>query len=464
MTELRYPFDSVATFFLNEHYLSVQALHLTIGLVFLILLITNIFIDRGLSLTEKCFVVYFVCQTFNGPAFQFSGISVPEFFGALGCLLSIGRKFSLTKNPLVTFLSALLFLMIFHFLLVYLHTDLLSQSQSISFSTVRFFLFLKIVVLIGAINTLGKRVRKQPQITENIFSHTNIAAAAAICIYLIQTVIYQMDVTPYGTFLNAGFSRGVSFGATSIERGHFAKQFLPYFPILLAGLLENRSNLRILIFMFFIFVTLINFSASGFAFLFLYSAISCYVFRKSIFSRRIESIIFLSAACFTTPLVFMMFFDQYSAMVAKIVEVGLKGGGSMASVDASGRGISVLLRYINEFPFGMGYGGSTLRNFQNFPENNQGIFAFISQLGPISAFIIALYLYFIFFFIRRTLKAKQSGTMKAIIVGVAAQPFIFGIDILWFQPMLWLPVVFLLFRSGSLNRQLEPNLPIQSHQ
>ena len=453
MTELRYPFDSILSFLLNQHFLSIQSFHISFAYILLFAFISKIFVDRELIISERCFIVYFVCQTFNGPAFQTSGISIPEIFGVLGCFLSLGKNFALSKSPLIALMSGLIFFLIFHFLFINLLSLFIVSSNTIEISVTRILIFLKIIVLICAINQLFNGIKKRPQIMRKIYSYGFYAAAISISVYLIQLYIYKIGIIPYGTFLNAGFSEGVSFGATSMERGHFAKQLVPYFPLLLAGLFFKSSVPRIIIFVLFLLVNLINFSASGFAFLFLYVSISFWFFRAKIISTISSNMLTFSIISCATFIVFFQNFEQYNSIFTKIVEVGVKGGGNMASTEASGRGFSVLLKYVNEFPLGTGYGGSTFRNVSTLPENNQGLYAFITQVGPLSGLMISIYLYYLFFLINKSLRCRPSDSTKAIIIGIIVQPLIFSIDILWFQPILWLPVVILSCQTSIFQRQ-----------
>lgn len=452
MIDMKYPFDSLFNFLDNNYFLSVQALHITIASVFFIAFVTIVFSAKNISTSGKCFIIYFLGQGFNGPAFQIAGVSVPEAFGSLGCLLSVNGKLVFPRNLWLLFLTGLGVILSLHFLyiLIAYSTDLHANFNQISLT--RIAVFIKIFVLIFAFNNFANAFSRNPIFLKKLFSYSFAVVAIYTSVYLIQSVIFKFGITPFGTYANAGFSGGVSFGATSIERGHFAKQLLPFFPLMLAGLFDFRSLRRILIFSSFFVIALLNFSASGFSFLILYSGISILIFRSKIARNKTRNFMVITGVTSAIAVFTACFYEQISAVFKKIVEVGFRGGGTMASQAASGRGISVLFEYLSSFPAGIGYGGSTFRNLEGFPENNQGIFAFLSQIGPISLLIIPLYLFFIYSTSSRVSGFSHSDIDKAFLVGCLAQPLIFSIDILWFQPMLWLPIVYLSVRLRWLQR------------
>lgn len=450
--EKRYPFDSLFTFFGGGYFQDMESFHLMLGLCFLILFCCWVMSFRRASLAHCCSIIYFSTSVFNNPAFCISGISCAELFGIAGAalfLLDSRVRFRISIVDAVLF-CFFIFALLHLLLLVSLHSQLIQTATGSEW--LRIAVLGKILIL--AINSVSLRSWLEVDIgrLEKLYKVLQISCFAICTIYLVQCAIYWSGTIPFGTFVNAGFSQGVSFGAVSVERGHLAKLMVAYFPLLVVPA-EGRMLLwkRLTLFLFFL-VFALNFSASGLFFLVVYlSGFFLLFLARAAQSRKVPLLAIITLFILSGWMLVKR--DNYAMVINKIVEVGVKGGGSQASVESSGRSLSVPITYLDSYPLGTGYGGSTFRNLPGLAENNMGLYAFISQLSFFSIPLLFLFFCFLLVIAQQCLKLRK----YEMLVGVLAVPIIFAVDILWFQPLFWLPAIIICTRSLALSSNVSKN-------
>jgi hypothetical protein len=257
-----------------------------------------------------------------------------------------------------------------------------------------------------------------------------VYGAAAIMIYFLQVGVFASGTRPYGTYWDAGFTGIPSFGAVSIERGHFGKFLVQLFPFFAWGAARRRYRLPMLL---FLLVTLVNFSASSMSFLAGYIVITaCLLHRYVLRPATLKYVVP------TVALVIVLasrFGEQYGGLVQKIVDFGLRGDAG------GGRGFSVLDAYLSAYPFGIGYSGSTLRNVGALPQINMGAYALASQLSFLILPVFAGFLWLTYRVIRRGARIGDRFVYGLLAGGMLMAVFIDLVDVLWFVPTLWAPMI-----------------------
>jgi hypothetical protein len=177
-------------------------------------------------------------------------------------------------------------------------------------------------------------------------------------------------------------------------------------------------------------VTLINFSASSQVFFLVFIVMAILKFRRSIGIKSLVVGIFGALCVF----VFVVkYWAVFSGIGEKIYSLAIQGD----EASQGGRSFSVFYEYISRYPFGIGYGGSSLRTAPDLPEINAPYFVFFSQYSLLGFPILLGYFYLVF----RTIKSASYGIqlIRCMSVGVAMSVVIFFTDVLWFVPMIWLP-------------------------
>lgn len=427
--ELRYPFTSLAEFIGGGYWLQRAGWHLTLGLAVLVSLSVRVLVQPG-PLLRKLIVLYFATALYNNPAYSLGGFRFGELCGVLsagivaGGLLA-GRRISLDRVGAPLVVGALLIAA--HAALasiVYPRVDPDLQTRVLRAMLVGRIFVLGLVVL-GIEETFTTR--------ESLDTLVRTAVAfgvAAAVIYLVQAGLFVTGTVPYGTYWDAGFTGIPSFGAVSIERGHFGKFFVLLFPLFAYALIRYRWRVA---FALFVAVTLINFSASSFAFLAGYAVLSLVLMRRYLARPAgLAAVTVMGGAVVGSVFAFAA---QYAGIVEKILDMGLRGG------DEGGRGASVLGAYLSRYPLGIGYGGSTLRTVSGLPEINMGGFALLTQLS-----IVALPVLFGFGWMSYRVARQSAGlveplTRDVMVCGIAMALLIGLADILWFVPTLWAPLV-----------------------
>lgn len=427
--ELRYPFLSLVEFFAGGYWMQAQGLHLMFGWVGLLLLSFIVF-SRKSSLFVKFTTIYFAAFIFNNYAYSIGNVRFSEFFGIIAAFISFKliKKVNLRQSIVGYALLFTAFIALIHvFFIKIIYPGLDNEIEQF---LIRITLVARIVVLgLVAIN-FEKEFDTSSKINQ-LIKDVVFFGLLGILIYFIQIVVLLTGTLPFGTFLDAGFTGFPSFGSVSIERGHFAKLFVPLFPFYAILLITEK---RLLIFLLYLFVNLINFSASGQFFLMCYLILFAFYFKKSLF-KWYSYFAFLIFSSLLSVAIINTLSTQILGIVDKITRLGLQGD------NEGGRGLDVLMRYIETYPLGISYGGSTLRIANNLPEINLGIYAFISQFSLLSIPLIISFVLLNFIIIKRSNKLLDKKIRDSLVIGILVSGIIYFIDILWFTPTIWLPLM-----------------------
>jgi hypothetical protein len=423
--EKRYPFDDAIEFFGGGFFLHPEALHLSLGWGFIIFFLAYLFIGKAHS-TLKLSIPFFSLSMFTNPAYEFFSLSVNEFFGVASVFLSIAlwRHMFPFMSGVGKILLAVFFVSVFHSALLILFYPELIEGVEVLKVAVTF----KIFILALNILIVGQHIFTS--------SHFNlvvrkmvVSGNAALLLYLLQVfVLLILRTVPYGTFLDAGFVGIPSFGSVSVERGHFGKFMAPFFPFFLYAFLVWGWSKS---FALFVFVTMINISASSLSF-FSFSALVAIILFRRYFLR--PKALFVSSASFSGLLALIFYFwEVFWAVSSKVERLAFRGD----ETDGGGRSLRVLFEYIEKYPWGIGYGGSSLRIGPGLPEINAGYLAFVSQY---SFFAVPALVIFSVLFVATVRRCLSHGSVEARVmaVGVFLSPLYFAADILWFIPTIWL--------------------------
>jgi hypothetical protein len=106
-----------------------------------------------------------------------------------------------------------------------------------------------------------------------------------------------------------------------------------------------------------------------------------------------------------------------------------------------GRGFDVFIQYNESYPLGTSYGGSQLRTVGSLPEINMGIYAFIAQLSILVVPLIIGFIYLNYIVIVKSRHNIDKNTRTILVIGMLTSGIIYCVDILWFTPTIWLPLI-----------------------
>ncbi|CNE67153.1 Uncharacterised protein [Yersinia nurmii] len=445
--ELRYPFNNIFEY-VRDYALNVEGIHLAIGFFIVFYIIYSVCKSKLLG-EEKLGTLVVFLWPFTNPAYIYI-ISLAEFFLVLNALYIIifGARFN--KNIIFTQFVLLCFSILLHFIMVNLYLLLstgkfiILQGDAVGISLAgdnffnRFIVIFK-VLLIPFLFLSFSKVKSIATLSEISRIGSKVAALISV-VYIIQFVVLLSGRVPYGTFDSAGFGGFPSFAAVSVERGHLSKFMAPFLPFLLIDMYLNRRYMPIIL---YTSMMLLNFSASGYIFF------ACAIFATIFLCRRV--IFTRENAKYTLPAVFLslvitsiylwFFSSTLNYLLDKVFDFVFSGD------ETGGRTISLLMQYLDLYPYGFGYGGSTFRTIYGLPEINMGIYSMFTQIGIIAFFF---YVYLIGCAI---VVSKRSKTVveKILCGGVILMPIVFSADILWFVPTYWAPLI--LISWFQINRE-----------
>lgn len=430
-TDVRYPFDNFLEFISGNYGLRLEGIHLTIAFLFIFIGALTVYRYSNRQYLKTISILYFCLQPFNNPSFTLLGLSLADMCGsfiAAACLFQFYTR-GIRFNALLSGISLFFLIAFFHGALIWALYPEFSESSSL---IARYIVVIKIAVFLMNFCWIYSTQRMEDFFLPLVKS-LGLFTVFICVVYLIQITVFFTGTIPYGSFSGAGFSSMVSFGGVSIERGHLSKFMSPLLvSVLLCSFLYRYKFRSVLYYI----IMLINFSASGLSFMVIQFFAASFVFtnylRRMLFSYRGALAIFVIGA------LSWQFFDAYGAIVNKIFDIAIKGDESQGG----GRSIGVFLKYISNYPLGIGYSASTFRTAPDLPEINMGIYAFITQLSFISIlFMIALIsLTFRAFFLFK----NGSVVSRMLLIGAVSMPLIYSADILWFVPLWWIPLFFLL--------------------
>lgn len=439
--ELRYPFESFIEFVSGGYWSQTAALHLLLGFVVLVALTIRLGLSRT-PLLEKLIILHFASAIFNNPAYSLAGLRFGELSGVFAALMVLwtilGRGRVETSRVGVPLIVAGVVILCYSSFVQLLYPEL---GPDMATQVLRAVVTAKIALL--GIVIVGMERTFTPESYQRLMRQMVIFATAATLLYLVQAGVFLSGTIPYGTYWDAGFTGVPSFGAVSIERGHFGKFLVPVFPFFLYMSIRFRWRVAMLL---FVVVNLVNFSASALTFLVGYLALSAFNFRRQL--ARPSTAVALVAVGAVFIALGARFSEQYMGIIQKIIDLGFNGD------DAGGRGVSVLMDYLHKYPLGTGYGGSTVK-VPDLPESNMGAFVLLSQLSLLSAPLVAGFIWLVF----RAVKCAErieDRTLRAALMGGAIMPLFIGFtDVLWFVPTLWAPIVIADGLTWSSRRALE---------
>lgn len=425
LLENRYPFNNCVQFFVEGYWMQLESLHLTLGWFFIVLLTFNL-IRQNIPLSLKLSVLFFALVIFNNPAYDLGGFKLNELFGIVSILYSLILVKSLrisTQYPVIKTIFVIFFIGILHGILTSIIYPELNEHLSTGFT--RLAVHLKILVLVLNLSIVGSYLRNGIGLNV-LMRYIVISGTFALLMYLLQgAILVGAGTLPYGTFIDAGFLGFPSFGSTSIERGHFGKFMTPLFPFFFYAMLAWRWWWC---FTLFTLIFVINFSASAQVFFISFCLIALWKFSSLLKRKSVLFGLFISIVL--TSIFVINYYEIFLGVFDKIYNLAFKGA------EVGGRGSDVFLQYLEKYPLGIGYSGSTLRTAPGLPEINAAYFAFITQYSLLSPLVLGIYL----FFTVKTLRvSRRSGLLaKTMSIGVLGSSIIFLTDILWFVPTIWL--------------------------
>jgi hypothetical protein len=428
--ELRYPFATLSEFVSGGYFAERAGLHLTIALIVFAILTMQVMVGRG-SVLQRLITVFFAGTVYNNPAFAVpGGLHLNEIAGVvasfwIGVLLLGGLRMHLRGVGIPLLIGGLVMLVHAAFVSVLDITVVPDNSTAI----VRVVLLARIFVL--AIIALGiEALYTTTDDFETLMNAMVRFGVAAIAIYFLQTGIFLSGTRPYGTYWDAGFTGIPSFGAVSIERGHFGKFLVMLFPFFAWAAMKQRRWVPLGL---FLLVTLVNFSASSMSFLVGYIVITVLVLHR--YLLRPAAVKWLLPVGVMVVLLASRFGEQYGGLIQKVLQVGLKGDAE------GGRGFSVLEAYLAAHPFGLGYSGSTLRNVGTLPMINMGAYAMASQLSLLLIPIFVGFLWLTYRVVRESRYIDDPLLAGVLIAGMLMAILMDLVDVLWFVPTIWAPML-----------------------
>lgn len=434
--ELGYPWSSAIDFWFDGYWIELNAIHLVLATFFIGYLFCNIISRTSLSFEFRCAVLYFSLTVFNNPAFSFFGINPNEFFGSVGFLIALTKGSLIHKRSYSVAVIGLILLFIAGFIHSMMATFVYPELvQDLNSFLIKIAVNLKILVLAVNLGIVGAQISRGVGL-EILLATVVKSGMFALLMYILQTILMGIGSLPYGTYMDAGFIGLPSFGSVSIERGHFGKFMAPYFPFFLYAFVEWKATWR---FLLYLIVMAINFSASSIFFFCCSLLLAGFFFWRSWNKRSLIPIFFASIALISLLLINA---GIYEGIVMKILNIAIQGDESQGG----GRSLGLFIEYINTYPFGMGYSGSTLRTAPSLPEINAAYFAFIAQYSLLAFPIV---LGFIFIWVRAIRFHAKKILYRCFNVGVFMAPIIFLTDILWFVPVIWLSI--------EINLSANPN-------
>ncbi|AXY32141.1 hypothetical protein [Yersinia pseudotuberculosis] len=445
--EVRYPFRNIVEY-LSGYIFKLEALHLAVGLFIIFYVIYAIFKTELLT-REKIGLVVLFLWPFTNPAYTYV-LSISEFFLIVNFFYLIYERCKFKTGFVFVQFVILCTLILIHFIIINIYFFVFNGEPPIlqgdnaggGLSGDNFFNRFIVIFKVLLIPFLFLSFSKLNSISKiSIISRVGATVAALVAlVYMVQFIVLIYGRIPYGTFDSAGFGGFPSFGAISVERGHLAKFMAPFLPFLLIDIYLNKRYIPIILYSV---MMLFNFSASGYVFFTFSLFITIFICRKEIFNREnVKYIVPVITFSFLIIFIYLWFFsDTLILLFDKIYDFVFSGD------ETGGRTISLLMQYVNLYPYGFGYGGSTFRTVHSLPEINMGIYTMFTQISIIT------FLFYLYLLTCSVITIRYSRTVveKILCGGVLLMPFVFSADILWFVPTYWAPLI--LVSWFQLNRE-----------
>lgn len=420
--EVRYPWLSSLEFWGGGYWGEIGACHLLLGWLFIFWTCSRILMTSRFPLEFRLAILYFALTIFNNPAFNQGALNINEILGLLALIVVLAKgrmKLGFGASPLSQGLLLVFAASLVHVCLTWLiypnllpNLDIFITKLAINF---------KILVLAGNLAIVGSLLSRG--LGMDILIRTCLAAGVfGLLMYLVQIVVSITVALPYGTFIDAGFVGIPSFGSVSIERGHFGKFMTPYYAFFLYTLIVWRARWQ---FALFFLIMTINFSASSQIFFLCSLLITTFLFR-----RELGIVPYVGFMLLVISMV--VHGDVFKGILDKVYLLAILGDESQGG----GRSFGLFAQYMQAYPFGMGYSGSTLRTAPMLPEINAAHFALVAQYSVLALPMVAGFVLLIYKAARIGLRSDTLG--RCMLVGVLMLGIIFLSDILWFVPMMWL--------------------------
>jgi hypothetical protein len=438
LAEVRYPFTSAAEFF-RDYATDRAALHLVFGWIAALLLAFHV-LNAHQSWARKLLALYFGLTIFNNFAFQvLPGSSLGDIFGVLCAILFCVDACTSAKARRASLLGAVICAVGVVFALhAALVGALYPELNAAGAAVLRFLVISKVFVFGINIWLFDQAFEKEEQVLWFIRGTVGFALVG-IFAYFIQAGLLLTGTVPYGTYIDAGFIGFPSFGGVSIERGHFGKFLTPLFPLFLYLMLRDGRTKS---FLLFVAVTLVNFSASSLSFFAVYVGMAMVAFRQKLLNLRVGLLLTVigAAACAFIVSTWRL----WAGVLDKIYDVAFQGG------RGGGRDVGTFVDYLETYPFGISYGGSSLRIAPGLNEINGGVFSLITQMSFLSGLLIAGFVVLVTHAFVVARRLEDRNMRDALSIGILAIPFIFATDTLWFVPTIWLPIL-LAYRLADIQ-------------
>lgn len=419
-------------YFGGGYFLDVLALHLTFAYIAVAILTICVFSTNKTTL-QKLIALYFALTLFNNPAFQIAGASLGDMFGVLTVSFFLLRVIGYGEYRRILITHRLTFLLLLAVALIFVHQVLINAMYSVLNENgawaVRVAVTFKIAVLAVVIWIFTQEFRDTSSVHWLMEWIVNFAVIG-IAAYFIQIGIISTGRLPYGTFFDAGHAGVPAFGGVSIERGHFGKFLTPLFPFFLLMYLKHGKKRS---WIAFLIVTVINVSASSLVYFLAYVLLTAFFFREQL--KRPKVLAWATAATVCVVALGVAMSDVVVGVSEKIFDMVFKGEAE------GGRGVSNFLDYLHRYPWGMSYGGSTLRHIKDLNEMNSGIMAFITQLSVLAPIFLVGYILLLVSCYRKSKYIEDAPSRKLMVIGCLMTLLIYSADPLWFVPTIWLPIV-----------------------
>jgi hypothetical protein len=431
LEELRYPFFSAPEFFGAGYWADIASLHLDFAWIAAAVMAMLVLARRD-NVGRKLLTLYFSLTPFNNYAFQLlPGSSLGDIFGVLAvcyyALLFVGPlQMRMRASPVGLSICAMAVLATVHALVIGIFYPELNANGAGLLRTV---VTAKILVF-GLCCCLFDRVFTEKEHIDWLIRAVVTFAVIGLVTYVLQALLLLTGTAPYGTYLDAGFVGFPSFAAICNERGHFGKMMTPLFPLFLYAVLKQQ---RTRAFIAFVGVTLVNFSASSLAFFAAYIAIAMYNFRRRLL--RVKVAVAMACGAALVGYFVVSTWVLWKGLAEKINQLVIQGDSE------GGRGLGTFMSYLATYPFGISYGGSSLRTAPGLAEINMGIFALVAQLSFLSVVVIVLFGVLMYYGMRCTSYIADGDIRRVLRVGILVMPIIFIADILWFVSVIWLPLL-----------------------
>lgn len=427
LEETRYPWDSVFGYLGSGDVASIEALHLTLGWLFVLALVARVLSLPRLALPIRLATLYFALTAFTNPAYTVGGLNTNEVFGILAVLAwpvswrpaTLRDASVVTKGLLAVFVVGLAHAIV----LAPFHPELIEGARSFT----KFAIHAKIAVLALNLMIVGHGLRTGRLHVDTVLRSILAAGTAALLLYAVQGAVLVSGRIPYGTYLDAGFVGVPSFGSVANERGHFGKFMAGYFPFFLYALIAWRWRWR---FALLVLVTLANFSSSSQAFFGVFVLLSLWTFRSRI--RLAPAVAAMVLTIGVSALLAERVGAAFAGVVTKIYELAFLGDESTGG----GRSLETFESYLTHYPLGIGYSGSTLRTAPGLTEINAAHFAFVTQYSLLALPILAAFAWLVWRSVR--LARRGSDLDRCLGLGVVMSVVVFASDILWYVPLFWL--------------------------